>query len=108
MRVIQLVITIALLSYQESSGVAALSSPLRGAERRAKSGKTTKKSEGGTKAPTGGATKAPTGGATKAPTGGATVILVNLIYFTFFKAPTGGATKAPTGGATKAPVRHPM
>ena len=43
MRVIQLVITIALLSYQESSGVAALSSPLRGAERRAKSGKTTKK-----------------------------------------------------------------
>jgi hypothetical protein len=43
MRVIQLVITIALLSYQESSGVAALSSPLRGAERRAKSGKATKK-----------------------------------------------------------------
>jgi hypothetical protein len=43
MRVIQLVITIALLSYQESSGVAALSSPLRGAKRRAKSGKTTKK-----------------------------------------------------------------
>jgi hypothetical protein len=43
MRVLQLVITIALLSYQESSGVAALSSPLRGAERLAKSGKTTKK-----------------------------------------------------------------
>jgi hypothetical protein len=47
MRVIQLVITIALLSNQESSGVAALPSPLRGAERRAKSGKTTKKSDGG-------------------------------------------------------------
>jgi hypothetical protein len=47
MRVIQLVITIALLSYKESSGVAALSSPLRGAERRAKAGKTKKKSDGG-------------------------------------------------------------
>ena len=47
MRVLQLVITIALLSYQESNGVAALSSPLRGVERRAKSGKTTKKSDGG-------------------------------------------------------------
>eukprot|EP00970_Alexandrium_tamarense_P004443 scaffold753_cov199-Alexandrium_tamarense.AAC.19 len=96
MRVIQLVITIALLSYQESSGVAALSSPLRGAERRAKSGKTTKKkgnSEEATKAPITNAptSKATTPPATKAPTGGATT-----------KAPTGGATtEIPTGGATR-------
>jgi hypothetical protein len=47
MRAIQLVITIALLSYQETSAVAALLSPLRGAERRAKSGNTTKKNNGG-------------------------------------------------------------
>eukprot|EP00970_Alexandrium_tamarense_P013900 scaffold3774_cov137-Alexandrium_tamarense.AAC.1 len=39
MRVLQLVFTIALLSNQESSGVAALLSPLR--ERRAKAGKST-------------------------------------------------------------------
>ncbi|EED87347.1 predicted protein [Thalassiosira pseudonana CCMP1335] len=88
MRVIQLVITIALLSYQESSGVAALSSPLRGAERRAKSGKTTKKkgnSEEATKAPITNAptSKATTPPATKAPTGGATT-MCSLRYFHAF------------------------